>query len=272
MKDLDKYYDANRSMWDKFAKINYSSPDYRTKDFLNGASVLNSIELKELGDVKGKRLLHLQCHFGLDTLSWAREGASVTGVDFSGEAIALAKDLAEKTNIDATFIQANIYDLPEVLSEQFDIVYTSYGVLCWLPDLKRWAEIIAHFLKPGGTFYIAEGHPMLWVFDNEGPDDFKMVRSYFSRSEPYSFDVDGSYAESDVKFESQKDYEWAHGMGDIITSLVNAGLQIRFLHEHAKFPFHLFPFFKKSEEGYWVYDNPEIQIPLMFSIKATKDI
>ena len=271
MKDLDKYYDANRTMWDQFAKINVESQTYRTKEFLKGETALNSIELEELGDVSGKTLLHLQSHFGLDALSWAREGAKVTGVDFSSEGIAISRDLAKKAKIDARFIQSNIFDLPDVLDEQFDIVFTSYGVLCWLHDLKRWAEIIAHFLKPSGAFYIAEGHPFLWIFDNEGPDEFKMERSYFSKSEPYSFDVDGSYAESDVKFESQKDYEWAHTMGDIITSIVNAGLRIRFLHEHAKFPFQLFPFFKKSEDGYWVYDSPEIQIPLAFSLMATKN-
>lgn len=270
MKD-DKYMNINLKRWNELVDINAQSKLYDIEAFKAGKSSLHYIERKELGDVKGKTLLHLQCHFGMDTLSWARLGANVTGVDYSGNAINLAKELSKELKIPARFIQSNLYNIGDVIKEKFDIVYTSYGVLCWLPDLKQWAEIISHFLKPGGTFYIAEGHPLLWIFDNEDPAEFKMVRSYFSRSEPYSFDVDGSYAESDVKIESQKDYEWAHGMGDIITSIIDAGLQIRFLHEHAKFPFQLFPFFKKSEEGYWVYDNPEIQFPLMFSIMATKD-
>ena len=161
MKDLDKYYKANKAMWDQFARINVESKTYKTEAFLKGETSLNSIELEEVGTVRGKTFLHLQTHFGLDALSWAREGAIVTGVDFSSDGIAISRDLAKKANIDARFIEANIYDLPDVLDEKFDIVYTSYGVLVWLPDLKRWAEIVAHFLKPGGTFYIVEFHPYL---------------------------------------------------------------------------------------------------------------
>ena len=266
-----KFFEANRDLWDKFVKINYESETYRVNDFLNGSTSLNSIELEEVGDVKGKTLLHLQCHFGMDTLSWAREGAIVTGIDFSGEAITLAKKLAEKTNIDARFIQTNIYDLPEVLDEKFDIVFTSYGVHCWLPDLTRWAEIAAHFVKSGGTFYIAEGHPFMWVFDEDAEDDFKLIRGYFHTSEPNAFQVDGSYAD-DVKFKPQTDYEWAHSMGDVVTSIIKSGLRMEFLHEHAKSPFKIFPFWKRSEDGYWVYDNPDVQLPLVYSIRATKDV
>jgi SAM-dependent methyltransferase len=271
MKDLDKYYDANKTMWDQFARINVDSRTYKTEEFLRGKSVLNSIELNELGDVKGKTLLHLQSHFGLDALSWAREGAKVTGVDFSTEGVAISRDLAKKAKIDARFIECNLFDLPEHLDEQFDIVYTSYGVLVWLHDLNRWAEIVAHFLKPGGTFYIAEFHPFLWMFDNEDSDDFKLIRSYFPQGSPYEFDVDGSYAETDKKIKPQKDYEWAHGMSSIITAISKAGLRIKFLHEHNKAPFQAFPFFKKKDDGYWYYDHPDVQIPLIFSLKATKD-
>jgi SAM-dependent methyltransferase len=252
-------------------RINVESPTYKTKEFLKGATALNSIELKELGDVRGKKLLHLQCHFGLDTLSWAREGADVTGVDFSAEGIAIARDLARKAKIDARFIQSNIYDSPEVLEEKFDVVFTSYGVLCWLHDLKRWAEIIAHFLKPGGLFYIAEMHPMLWLMDNEDTEDFKMIQSYFPLDGPYEYDVDGSYAESDKKIEPQVDYEWAHNLGEIVTSIVAAGLHIEFLHEFNKSPFQIFPFFRKKDDGYWYYEHPKVQLPLVFSIKATKN-
>jgi SAM-dependent methyltransferase len=271
MKDLDKYYNANRSMWDQFARINVDSKTYKTEEFLKGETALNSIELEELGDVRGKSLLHLQCHFGLDTLSWACEGAKVTGVDFSSEGVSIARDLAKKAKIDARFIQSNIYNLPDILEEKFDIVFTSYGVLVWLHDLKRWAEIIAHFLKPGGTFYIAEMHRFLWIWDNEDADDFKMVRSYFPLDGPYEFDVDGSYAESDKKFEPQLDYEWAHNLGEIVSVLAAAGLRIQFLHEFNKCPFQMFPFFKKREDGYYYYDNPTVQLPLVFSIKATKE-
>jgi SAM-dependent methyltransferase len=255
-------------MWDQFAKVHYTSDVYKTQDFIDGKSVLNSIELEEVGDVTGKSLLHLQCHFGLDTLSWAREGAKVTGVDFSEEAIKLARGLAEETGFDARFIQSNIYDLPQVLDEKYDIVFTSYGVLCWLNDLGRWAEIIAHFLKPGGIFYIVESHPFMWVFNNEADDGFHMIYSYFHESEPHEFQVDGSYTGD--KIEPQSDYEWTHGIGDVVSAIARAGLRIEFLHEFSKSPWQQFPFFKKGDDGYWRYEHPTVQLPLTYSIRAQK--
>jgi hypothetical protein len=140
-----------------------------------------------------------------------------------------------------------------------------------LYDIKRWAEIVAHFLKPGGTFYIAEMHPFLWTLDNEDPDDFKFIRSYFPQDGPYEFDVDGSYAESEKKIKPQVDYEWAHNIGEVVSTIISAGLRIQFLHEFNKTPFQEFPFFKKKEDGYWYYDDPVVQLPLVYSIKATKD-
>ena len=272
MKHLNKYFEANQKMWDEFAKLHYNSKTYRTKEFIEGATKLSSIELEEVGEVKGKSLLHLQCHFGLDTLSWAREGAKVTGIDFSSEAIALARKLTDITDLNATFIQSNIYDLPEVLDEKYDIVFTSYGVLCWLPDLKRWAEIVAHYLKPGGMFYIAELHPFMWVFDNENPNEFKLKYTYFHDSEPYQFDVDGSYAETEGEFEACVDYEWAHNIGEVVTAIADAGLRIEFLHEFPKATFQNFPFFKQKEDGFWYFENPDIQLPLVSSIKAVKEV
>jgi len=164
-----KYYDANKELWDELARINYESEseDYSVKSFLEGQTTLRSFELKEMGNVKGKTLLHLQCHFGLDTLSWAREGAIVTGIDISSKAIRLAKLIVKQAQIKANFIESNLYDLPKVLSEKYDIVYTSIGVLCWINDLREWGKIIANFLKPGGFFYIAEGHPFSMVFDDQ---------------------------------------------------------------------------------------------------------
>jgi SAM-dependent methyltransferase len=271
MTGFEKFFETNRVLWDKFARINYGSETYKVTEFLEGATSLNSIELEELGDVSDKTLLHLQCHFGLDTLSWAREGAQVTGVDFSGEALQLARNLAEEAGVEAKFIQSNIYDLPDVLDEKFDIVFTSYGVHCWLNDISRWGEIVAHFVKSGGTFYIAEFHPLLWTFDWDAKDDFKIVRGYFHSPTPCEFQVEGSYADSEAKLEPQPDYEWTHSMGDVVTAIINAGLRIEFLHEFAKSPFQQFSFMKQAEDGYWVYDNPDVQLPLVYSIKATKD-
>ncbi len=190
---MDEYYSANKKVWDEFAKIHFKSEHYRVKEFLAGETSLKPYELEDIGkEVKGKTLLHLQCHFGLDTLSWAREGAKVTGVDFSSDAVKLATHLAEEINIDAKFIQSNIYDLPDVLDEQFDFVYTSIGVLCWLHDIDRWGEIIAHFLKPGGVFYIAELHPFSMVFDKEHKKEESSEDDYFHNPEPMEFKVEGT--------------------------------------------------------------------------------
>ncbi|RDE11490.1 MAG: SAM-dependent methyltransferase, partial [Candidatus Thorarchaeota archaeon] len=179
MNKPDRAFEANQKLWDELARLHFDSKTYKTKEFLEGSIVLHPIELQELGEVKGKTLLHLQCQFGLDTLSWARKGATVTGVDFSGASIQLARRLSRQTRLKAKFIQSNIYDLPNALHEEFDIVFTSYGVLCWLPDLRKWAEIISRFLKSKGVFYIAEFHPLMWVFDWDSPDGFRMKRSYF---------------------------------------------------------------------------------------------
>ncbi len=165
--------DGNRSLWDELTPVHLRS--YGVERFLAGEPWLPKRILEEVGDVQGKSLLHLQCHFGLDTLAWAREGAVVTGVDFSPEAIKAAEELSKQANLPARFICSDIYDLPEVLDEQFDIIFTSIGVLCWLKDLDVWARIIADHLKPGGVFYIMEGHPLITTFDERGKYQFTLV-------------------------------------------------------------------------------------------------
>jgi len=269
-----KYFDANKELWDEFAKLHYESEtdDYSVKSFLEGQSTLKSYELEEMGNVKGKSLLHLQCHFGLDTLSWAREGAIVTGIDISSEGIRLAKLLAKQANIKANFVETNLYDLPKVLSGKFDIVYTSIGVLCWLNDLREWGKIIASFLKPGGFFYIAEIHPFSMVFDNETKDikDLQVFYNYFHDSEPMEFTADGSYAKTDKKIEPKKEYEWAHSMSDIVNSLIEAGLKIEFLNEYPFTVWRQFPFAERSSDGYCRLTNQKAEIPLLFTLKATK--
>ena len=270
MSRFTKYYEKNQKMWDEAVKRNVKSPTYRVNEFLDGETTLNTIELEEVGNVKGKSLLHLQCHFGLDTISWARKGAKVTGVDFSPEAINKAEELSEKTGVEARFILANIYDLPDILNEKFDIVFTSYGVHCWLNDIERWAEIVAHFLKPGGVFYIAEFHPFIAIFDYETKEDFDLKYSYFKSEEPYEYLNDGTVSESEENIEKAHSYEWNHGIGKVVTAIVKAGLQIEFLHEFPMTTFPRFQFLKQKEDGYWYYDDPKVQLPLTFSIRATK--
>jgi len=175
--DNIKHISANKELWNKRVAVHLKSDFYDLPSFKAGNTSLNNIELQALGNVKGKSLLHLQCHFGMDTLSWAREGAIVTGVDFSAAAIEEAGLLAKETGLDAKFICSDIYDLPQNLNEKFDIVFTSYGVIGWLPDLDKWAPVISHFLNPEGVFFIAEFHPVLWMMD----DGFSFLKhSYFN--------------------------------------------------------------------------------------------
>ncbi|MFX0074030.1 MAG: class I SAM-dependent methyltransferase [Candidatus Hermodarchaeota archaeon] len=269
-----KYFEANKELWDEFAKMHYEneSEGYDVKSFLEGQTTLKSYELREMGEVKGKTLLHLQCHFGLDTLSWAREGAIVTGIDISSDGIRIAKKLARRAKLEATFIESNLYDLPQKLNGAFDIVYTSIGVLCWLNDLQKWAQIIAHFLKPGGIFYIAEIHPFSMVFDNETEDikELQVYFDYFYDPNPLEFTADGSYASGEVKMEPKKEYEWAHSMSDIINSLIQAGLRIEFLNEYPFTIWKHFSFSERGPDGYYYLKDQKAEIPLLFTLKAVK--
>jgi len=267
---MEPNLEANRKMWDEFVSINSRSEMYQLEEFKKGLIKLNSLERTEVGDVKGKSLLHLQCHFGMDTLSWARLGAKVTGMDFSPRGIELAQSLSKELNIPARFICCNLYDLPEHLDEQFDIVYTSYGVLCWLPDILRWARIVAQYLNPGGFFYMAEFHPFEYVFDDDRDVKELKVRYPYFQEGPLEFEADGSYSDPVIKIEPHKEYEWTHGIGEVITSLIDAGLHLDFLHE---FPYACFadlPFMEKGEDGYWRLPKGMPEIPLIYSVKASK--
>lgn len=267
---MEEYFQANRKLWDAWTAINSRSKFYNVAGFKQSKCTLLDIELEEVGDVQGKKLLHLQCHFGMDTLSWARLGADVTGVDFSGDAITLAHSLAQELNIPAQFVHCNIYDLPIHLSQQYDIVFTSAGVLCWLPDLKRWAEIIAQFLKPGGLFYIREFHPFEFMFDDSNE---KLVPTmhypYFHSDEPIYCEEEGNYADVNSKI-IYRNYEWSHHLGEIITSLIDAGLRIEFLHEFPFITYKSRPFLVQGEDGFWRYPDLAGGLPLMFSIRAVK--
>lgn len=273
---MTEYINANRKLWNAWTKIHENSEFYDNEGFKAGRNTLKSIELEELGDVSGKSLLHLQCHFGQDTLSWARLGANVTGIDLSDEAIKLAQSLAAKLNLDARFVCANIYDLPsvldEALTERFDIVYTSYGVLAWLDDLAHWAEIITHHLKPGGTFYMVEIHPFTDTLNDWDSDGAPLGISYpyFQTAEPFTYDAETSYAEPDGKHTDPiTNYQWSHSMGEILNALIDAGLQIQFLHEFPMTVFQHLPIMEERDGWWWLPDGmPEL--PFLFSIQATK--
>jgi len=267
---MDKYLQENKAHWNELTTLHENAGMYDIAGFKAGKCTLKAIELVEVGDVKGKSLLHLQCHFGMDTMSWVRRGVKATGVDFSDKAITLARTLSKETGIKADFIESDVYALPRVLDKKFDIVFTSYGVLCWLPDLSRWAQVIAHFLKPGGFFYIIEGHPFVNVFDNSDSVKALSVRwSYFNNPEWLDGEPSGDYADHDF-VGSQGTCEWAHPLGDVVTALIQAGLQMEFLHEFATGFFKAYPFMTQSEEGPWHLDGDKL--PLTFSLKAVKPV
>jgi len=242
--------EANRRRWDELAPLHFRSAFYDVDGFKAGKSTLHSLEIEEVGDVTGKTLLHLQCHFGLDTLSWARRGARVVGVDASSEAIELARSLAGEVGLPAGFLCARVQDLPalpELTPGGFDVVFTSYGVLCWLPDLRPWARTIVHFLKPDGIFYIVESHPFTDVFaDAAGETDLRLAYPYFPGPAPLTEEVPGSYADRTAVVANRTSHVWIHSLGEVVTVLTEAGLRPEFLHEHTCTVFQRFPWMKQE--------------------------
>lgn len=274
---LDDYLKANLASWDEVVALHVGSELYDVPGFKAGRTALSEIELVELGPLvgEGTTLLHLQCHFGLDTLSWARRGAVVTGADFSGEAVAAARALAAEVGLSAraTFVQSDVARLPDVLSGRYDVVFTSWGALIWLGDLERWAQVIDHFLAPGGTFYLAEFHPYAFLLaDDAAPDSLRIGYPYFQYGVPQRFDEDGDYAVTDAKLEHTVTFEWLHGFGEIIDPLLRRGLRLDFLHE---FPYTIpgltFSFLEKDDRGMLRVKGRHDDFPLSFTLKMTKE-
>lgn len=264
---MNDHLQANQQLWNEWTALHEQSPRYKVAEFKAGATTLRPIERAELTEVAGKSLLHLQCHFGLDTLSWARAGAVVTGVDLSDRSIELARSLSAEVNIPATFVCTDLLDLPNRLTGQFDIVFTSYGVLNWLQDLTRWAAVIAHFLKPGGVFYMVEFHPFSRVFASDSPE-LKVNNPYFFADEPFHFESQGSYAvKGDTVFHG---YNWNHSLSEVFNALIGAGLQLEFFNE---FPFTLrerIAGMVQGEDGLWRLTSQHGMVPLLFSLQARK--
>lgn len=262
---LDEIFNANKNAWNKRTGVHKDSLFYDVASFKAGKSTLNANELDELGDVKGKSLLHLQCHFGMDSLSWAREGALVTGVDLSDEAIKYAEQLSTETGIRAEFVCCNVYDLKEHLNKQYDIVFTSYGVIGWLPDLEKWASIIAHFLKPGGTFYMVEFHPVIWMFD----DDFKYIKYPYHNADIIIESKTGTYAEPGSAIE-YNEYSWNHSLSEVINALIKNGMHIQGLNEYPFSYYNCFNNAEQGKDGHWRIKGLEDKIPMMYAVKAKK--
>lgn len=264
--------EANRRLWDARTPIHVRSEFYDVDGFRSGAMSLRPLELDEVGDVSGKRLLHLQCHFGLDTLSWARLGAEVTGLDFSGEAVAAARRLAEEVGVDARFVESDVHDATAALDgEAFDVVFTSYGVLSWLPDIRRWAQVASDLVAPGGFLYVAEIHPASQVLDDEpGVEELRVGYPYWTAPDrPLRFEESGTYADVDADIRLPE-YVWLHGLGDIVTALIEAGLVLDFLHEHPHTVFQQLPFLEQGDDGWWRMPEDVPTLPLLFSLRASK--
>ncbi len=265
-KENQNYFEANKKLWNDNTSYHVKSKFYDMDSFKNGATSLMPTELNELGNIKGKKILHLQCHFGQDSISLSRLGAEVTGVDFSEDAINYAINLADELRMDTKFICANIYDLPNILEKRFDIVFTSYGTICWLPDLDKWAEIISKFLLPGGLFYFVEFHSHLMIYDDEFE---KVEHSYFFNNKPIIDEYEGTYADKNAPIKNIA-YGWNHPISEILTSLLNQNL---ILHQFNEFPFShydCFPNMEKIADRKYVFKNFGNKIPYMFSLKATK--
>lgn len=268
--NLNEFYSANQKHWDESVEPHMSSELYELNEFLTGKNKLHKLEREELGDITGKKILHLQCHFGMDSLSLEQLGADVTGVDFSEKAITTAEELRDKMNLKSKFILSDVYSLPEKLDEKFDIVYTTYGVLLWLHDINKWAETVSHFLKPGGFLYLAESHPLSNIFE-QVDGEIKIVYPYFNNSEPIKFEGEGDYADFSKKFENDVTYEWTHSLSDIFNALQKNGLHIKYFNEHSFTVWQRFPFLVKDPDGLFQFpEGYKNKLPLLFSLKAYK--
>lgn len=261
----EDHFEANRKTWNEKVKIHSKSDMYDLDLFKKGKSSLMAYELKALGDVNGKSLLHLQCHFGQDTLSWSRLGAQCVGVDLSDEGINLATSLNDELKLDANFVCCNVLDTSNYVKETFDIVYTSYGVIGWLPDLKPWGQMIAERLKKGATFYMVEFHPIVWMFDYL--DDKPVMRYGYMQDEVIYEEYEGTYADQKSKMIT-KEYGWNHGLSEVINALVSAGLQVEYLNEHDESPYNVLPDLVETTSGNYV--TTDKLYPLIFELKATK--
>lgn len=261
----ENYLKENKDLWNARVPVHIESDFYGMKEFMDGKSSLNSIELELLGDVKGKSILHLQCHFGQDSISLARMGAEVTGVDFSEAAIAKAKELNDQLKTHAEFICCDVYSLKKHLDKKFDIVFTSYGTIGWLPDMDRWADIISHFLKPGGSFVFAEFHPVVWMFD----DEIKEIKYAYFNAEPIITESEGTYTDRNADIKA-KEYSWNHSLDEVITSLLNQGLEIKAFREYDYSPYNCFRNLKKLDDHKYVFEHIGNKIPMVYALKAVK--
>lgn len=263
--NIDNYKNVNKEAWNKQVDVHVASEFYNVKGFLKGNNSVPPIDLELLGDIEGKSLLHLQCHFGQDTLSLARLGADCVGVDLSDKAIDKAQELNNKLNLDAKFICCDVYDTPKHLDEKFDFVYTSYGTIGWLPDLNKWAKVISHFLKPNGKLVFVEFHPLLWMFD----DEFNKIKYHYHNEKPIVEEYSGTYADQEATLITEQ-IGWNHSLSEVFQSLLNTGLQIEHFEEYDYSNYNCFNGLIEYEPGKYRIKHLENKIPMMYSLVAKK--
>ena len=273
---MDDYRDVNRANWDDRVAAHAASPDYAVARFTDDASFLSEVvqfDRPRLGDIAGLDAVHLQCHIGTDTVSLARLGARMVALDFSAPALEQARRLAEAAGVGITFVESDLYGAPEALGTvRFDLVYTGIGALCWLPDIRRWAEVVASLLKPGGRLFIREGHPVLWALADPRPDGLLALEfPYFEQTEATVWTEGGTYVETDVVFTQNTTHEWNHGLGEIVGAVLAAGLELTALEEHDTVPWNAMPGQMHDTGGgeFQLSDRPE-RLPHSYTLQARK--
>ena len=261
------YLEINRKSWNKRLKTHLKSDFYDLGNFIKGKSSLNSIELDLLGDLKGKKVLHLQCHFGQDSISLSRLGAEVVGVDLSDQSIKKAQKLAAECNSNARFICSNIYDLPQHLNQKFDLVFTSYGTISWLPDLSKWSAVITHFLTQSGRFVFVEFHPIVWMFD----DNLEKIAYNYLNKKAIVESEEGSYADRNADLKNEY-VCWNHGLSEVISSLQNSNLRLDTFQEYDYFPYNFVSQMKEFESKRFRIKHFGDKVPLVYSLTCYKNV
>lgn len=259
------YKEINRKLWNDKVDVHVASDFYDVNTFIGGKQVLNTTELDLLGDVAGKSILHLQCHFGQDSIELSRMGAKVTGVDLSDKSIEKAKWLADQCNTDTQFVCCDVYDAPQHIEEQFDIVFTSYGTVGWLPDMNKWAHVIAHFLKPGGTFVFAEFHPVVWMMDYE----FSKIEYGYFNTGAIVEEMEGTYTDRNASIKNTE-VSWNHSISEVVESLLQSGIRLESMKEFDYSPYNCFRNTVELAPNKFQIKGLEGKLPMVYALKGRK--